>query len=789
MPIDFSKLPTSQVKGKIDFSKLIPIATKQEPVENPNQKYIDQLEASGKSAADLAKNSWVVTPSASLKGAGKILDLGSNIPAALIDYSTKSTDPTEKYIARTLSEAMSVAIKENKRVGDVLSDKFGNPNKPTYGNAAIYGSAMLKTLADFGGDLNLLPLGKMIKMVKGSSTLAKTMIKEGVGLVEKGVAKEVASTATEKAPSLISEFHGTQKTVDEGFDVVKKAIDYNSMPKPGADQTLFTKITDVFKDVKPLMKKQETIYSQVRKERLGKAMAVGKDVPGLDKVKAMKSQLGGEIDKVEFESVVKKFSQNELNRIVQLVDESPKLAGFEKVNALNGIERIMGERGGSLPRPHELELLERVFPKEVVNAMLESRPFWTKAKELGYEIANVPRAIMSSFDLSAPFRQGLFMSSRKEFWTSLKPMVKSFGSDKAFDAVNDSIVKSANYELMKESGLSLTNLLTSSVAREEKFASQLAEKIPVFGRGIKASGRAYTSFLNKLRVDTFNSLVSNAEKAGLKPLENMELTKEIAHFINAGTGRGNLFKSIEGSQGAAKALNSFFFSPRLMSSRMTLLNPVYYVKADPFVRKEALKSLFALAATATTVNALAKAGGADVTVDPRSADFGKIKIGNTRVDILGGFQQYIRAAAQLATGKTVNSQTGKEYTLGEGYKPQTRLDILAKNIEYKEAPIASFVTALLRGKTSFGEDLNVPREVAMRMVPMITQDLKELYDEDPKLLPLAVASALGFGIQTYKDKSPAERLKEKQGVNAEKFSKENIQKRREEIIRKYTKGK
>src|SRR5690606_5714979 len=94
-------------------------------------------------------------------------------------------------------------------------------------------------------------------------------------------------------------------------------------------------------------------------------------------------------------------------------------------------------------------------------------------------------------------------------------------------------------------------------------------------------------------------------------------------------------------------LNTTLFSPRLIASRLKLLNPAYYVMANPVVRKEALKSLFAIAAVGNTIGQLAKMAGGTVENDPNSSDFGKVKIGNTRIDPYAGFQQYIVAANRL----------------------------------------------------------------------------------------------------------------------------------------------
>src|SRR6185369_6689148 len=126
-------------------------------------------------------------------------------------------------------------------------------------------------------------------------------------------------------------------------------------------------------------------------------------------------------------------------------------------------------------------------------------------------------------------------------------------------------------------------------------------------------------------------------------------------------------------------------SPRLMASRVTMLNPAFYARLDPFVRKQALKSLFSFAAIATTVLGLAAAGGASVSHDPREADFGKIRTGNTRLDILGGFAPYITLAARLITGETKNSNTGEVKDLTEGkFGQPTRADVVERFFASKE---------------------------------------------------------------------------------------------------------
>ena len=158
-----------------------------------------------------------------------------------------------------------------------------------------------------------------------------------------------------------------------------------------------------------------------------------------------------------------------------------------------------------------------------------------------------------------------------------------------------------------------------------------------------------------------------------------------------------------------------------------------------------------------TVLGLAKMGGADIGGNMTSADFAKIKIGNTRMDTLGGIQQYLKLAAQLASGKITSSTTGKEYTLGEGYKPITRKDILIRFFQNKENPIASFITDWLDGQDAVGNKFVLTDEIIERFIHLVLQDLNDTIKEQglTKGSILSVPSFFGVGTQTYSDKKTA----------------------------------
>jgi hypothetical protein len=506
------------------------------------------------------------------------------------------------------------------------------------------------------------------------------------------------------------------------------------------------KVINALQKAKPIRGKQETLYTEERGKRLAKSLSVGAKTSGEKGFYAELGQLKGELPKVEFENIRNKLSQSDIDDLFNKVKDSRLISEWEKISARQGLAKLFGEYGGKVPTESELGLMNKVFGKEFTDTLLNKRPLWEKVKEAGYQLANIPRSIMSSLDLSAPFRQGIFLIGKpKQFVPAFIDMFKAFGSEKSFKAINESIVNKKSFPLMRDSKLALTEMDSTLSLREEKFMSNWAEKIPVAGKLIRASGRAYSGFLNKLRADVFDDLVNKAQKIGLDPNKDRDLSKSIAEFVNNASGRGSL-GSLERS---ATALNSFFFSPRLMASRLNLLNPVYYIKQNPFVRKEAIKSLLTFTGTISTVLGLAKMGGAEVQTDPRNSDFGKIKIGNTRLDIMGGFQQYIRMASQLITGKYISSTTGKEYTLGEGYKPLTRFDILLRQIESKEAPIFSFITDMLRQQDYAGQPVNVVNEIRDRFIPMMIQDVVDVYKDDPSLIPLSALGLFGVSLQTY----------------------------------------
>lgn len=410
------------------------------------------------------------------------------------------------------------------------------------------------------------------------------------------------------------------------------------------------------------------------------------------------------------------------------------------------------------------------------------------------EILNLSRTLMASEDLSAPFRQGLGLIHKKAFWTNLPKMMKALGSEESYQALQDSILQDPIFQKIvrpdgkikpsfaEESGLSLTNL-KNMTSREESMMSGIAEKyIP----GVRASNRAYTLFLNKVRADTFKQMTDDfGAYSGIGAKNNLPVAKQIAGFINDASGRGSLGPL----EGKATELASVLFSPRLMASRIgmmtkaggALFSPETYIFSQPSVRREYLKSLFAIAAASSTFTQLMRMAGAKVETDVASSDFGKPKIGNTRIDPYGGFQQYIVAAQRLMPhidlsslglgkigGEMKSTTTGQEYNLSNPkYGQSTRADVGLRFLRGKTNPIINFAWGLLAGQKELsGKSMQFglnpdPRKafgvfdnsVAQRFIPMLMQDVWDLYMSEKTPVPAKIGAgalaATGMGSQTY----------------------------------------
>ena len=397
---------------------------------------------------------------------------------------------------------------------------------------------------------------------------------------------------------------------------------------------------------------------------------------------------------------------------------------------------------------------------------IENRTNWVKTMDATREALSIPRALIASLDLSAVLVQGLVRTVTKprQAAYSLKEMFKQMGSEKYSENWVREVKAQDYYPGLKASKLYLAEHDVKMSLREEQFVSGWINHVwdgvgkPIdfvnkkaFEKWKKANPykiaeRAYTGYVNAIRLTSYLEGVKYLEKEGLTHELNPKEYESWASYVNNATGRGGLGKF----EDATKALQVVFFSPRKIMSRINLLSPVFYAKLSPHARKMALINFASFISVTATVVALAKAGGAQVETDPNSSDYMKIKIGNTRIDLWGGFQQEIVLASRLITGKT---KTTNGVTKDISKTRQDKADLIGIFFKNKVSPTVGLGFRLL-GDTRKGEDVTMENELIKNVIPIYAQDLKNLYKEHDAATASALATLAIFGgsVNTYSNK-------------------------------------
>jgi hypothetical protein len=495
------------------------------------------------------------------------------------------------------------------------------------------------------------------------------------------------------------------------------------------------RVVQALKEVPDLRTEQEKLFRTERGKRIAEFGKRGAEGFGEAGARTAMGALKGELPKVSFGSLRPLVEQGDIDQLFQMVKASPVIGDWERVHATQALLGLFQSEGFKLPQRAELAVLEKVFGSDLVETLLSKQDNVSVLKRLGRELVNAPRALTASFDLSAPLRQGLFIGAGhpKAFASACGQMFKYWKSPEAIRDLEVQMASDPVYELAHRAGLAITRPGSVLGQQEERFAGTLVQKIP----GISASERAYTGFLNKIRFDVFKSMVKDSQNAGIE-LGDREL-KQIGAFVNAASGRGNLPKSLANH---AETLNAVLFSPRLLASRLYLLNPVNYVNASPVVRQHAIRSLLSLGALATTALAIAKASGADVETDMTSPDWGKIRVGDTRYDIGGGFTQYLRTGARMA--QALREGEGISEKVTGAAKPTLPF------LRNKLAPVPSLVADLWKGTDFAGQPLKLDQALMSRFTPLILQDtFNAVQSMGWQGIPATLPSVFGVGVSTY----------------------------------------
>lgn len=394
------------------------------------------------------------------------------------------------------------------------------------------------------------------------------------------------------------------------------------------------------------------------------------------------------------------------------------------------------------------------------------RKIGTGRKELAQEIINLPRAGLTIIDQSAWLRQGgpLVASHPLASSRAMKDSMRAFFSETVRQEIDATMRSHRLFPTAQKAGLAATDLGGLATREEVLFGTRLLGNIPGLGIGVRASERGFTTMANSQRMNIFVDVLEGWEKAqqmggvpgafrrviGADPT-SPAAQKSLATYLNAMSGRGSLGRL----EAQAPLLTAIFFAPRFAVSHAQVVGQLLSPRTNNAVRTLIAKDLASFIGVTSAVLGSLAAAGANIETDCRSSDFGKVKIGNTRLDFFGGFGQLVRLICRIQSGEIKNLKDAK-------IVDKDASDTFKQYLFFKLAPPAqaakNVLFPLVQGKRPvdfLGRDIEggagpITDELLSSFIPLFFQDVKEAVEgEGLRGLGYAAPAFFGVGVQTF----------------------------------------
>lgn len=489
------------------------------------------------------------------------------------------------------------------------------------------------------------------------------------------------------------------------------------------------KLKSVISSAKPLQRQNQELLHQFRQRQAG--AFTGAFQPGTGEAGFGRGlgALRGQAERVTFEPLRPQLAQTDIDAFIDTIGSS-SLRPFEQVGAGTALRNILD---GQVPTPSELVELEKVFPgtvKSLRDAKIVNGPAFS---EYVKDVLSLPGSIVSSFDISgtrqiATYAAGHPRSVARQFRRSLDALRRESG----LAAVQDDLAHRWYAPLRERAGVALADAERGLARGEGTFVSAIVNKIP----GYRASQRQYAALLNLSRDDLFAKMLASYG-ADVGSISEAEL-RRWGKFVNIATGRGTALDFLESKVVGAPLL----WAPRLYASRVQF--PFQVLSASPVVRKEAARQLVSFVGINSALLLAGKSAGAwDVETDPRSADFGQMRIGPQRIDTWAGFRPFVNLTARLMTGERKSTRTGE-------ISEVDRKAVLADFARSKLSPLVGAGVNLWTGENFIGEPFGPEDVPAQLLGPLFGRDLYEAVDNMGLLgVPGALLGGVGAGVTTY----------------------------------------
>lgn len=405
----------------------------------------------------------------------------------------------------------------------------------------------------------------------------------------------------------------------------------------------------------------------------------------------------------------------------------------------------------------QLDIAKEDFKHGLEQDRWNKSSVFQKTKRRAADIYDAARAIMTTGELSFILRQGKFAALSHPIQTAralpdtFRSLVANEARARAIDLQvhNDPLAVKA-----KAAKLALVEEDVSLHKQEEILMGRLVGRLPV----VRNFNRAAHIFLNKIRLDMWKDLRKSLSKSGEPtPAEDAQ----IAQFVNEATGRGGLGKL----EAAAVPLARVFFAPRYFASRLQMAAG-HSLWGGTMRTRRAIATEYARALVGLGLYyTLLKLGlstnkddkkNAKLSFDPRSSDFGKLVVGDTRLDPLAGMAQVITFASRMALGETKSASGVVRPIRGANlpYGSEKATDVAARFGRSKLHPVPASVANLFDGTDLAGNKTSLAGEIGGMVAPITYVDVYQaLANQDlPEGTALSLLALLGEGLQTYKKK-------------------------------------
>lgn len=374
-------------------------------------------------------------------------------------------------------------------------------------------------------------------------------------------------------------------------------------------------------------------------------------------------------------------------------------------------------------------------------------------------VAGATKGILSAFDNSFFGRQGFKMLwTNPDIWGTT--FLKSW-ADMGRELAGKDPMRTNRADVLSRpaalSGEYRAGGYDLGINFEEAFPSALPERIPVLGRLYKASESAFNGAALRMRADYADRVIKLAKKNGLNTLDPRQ-ARGLGQMVNSMTGRGGIGKlNALGSE-----INTAIFSIKFLKSNidaLTMHRLGFGIEGDAatrsFVRKQAALNLVrivgGIAAIMTVANAISP-GSAET--NPRSPNFGKIKVGKTTIDVSGGMGSLVTLASRITPtmhdGKWsfwTRNAAGKYSDLHSGkFGASDALDVINNFWEGKLSPIAGAFRDVWKGQNYDGKKVTPENVIGSLVTPLPAQTFISLMNEPDSAVRVAamILDGLGF---------------------------------------------